>query len=64
MTRVLLCLLLGGCVQVLPVVDPHTDSVSCCIAVAEINRTTDATLQITNTATKGLSAKLGIRWKF
>lgn len=63
MIRILLCLLLGGCVQVLPVVDPHTDSVSCCIAVAEINRTTEATLQITKPAAN-LQVKFGVRAKF
>lgn len=64
MTRALLCLLLGGCVQVVPIFDQQTDSVSCCEAVAEFSRTTDGTVQIQNIATNGVSVKIGARWKF
>jgi hypothetical protein len=63
MIRTLLCLLLGGCMQVVPAVDPHTDAISCCLAVAELSRTTDATLQITKPAAN-LQVKLGFRSKF
>jgi len=67
MIRLALCLLLGGCttgIQVLPVVDQRTDAVSCCEAIVEVNRTTDGTLAIQNSETKGVSVKLGARLKF
>lgn len=58
----LLALLLSGCI-VLPVVDQRTDAVSCCLAVVEVNKTTDGTLQITKPA-ETLQVKIGARFKF
>jgi hypothetical protein len=62
-TRALLCLLLGGCVQVVPIVDQRTHSVSCCEALVEMNHTTDGSITITKPA-QNLEVKLGARWKF
>jgi len=67
MIRLALCLLLGGCttgIQVLPVVDQRTDAVSCCIAYVEAGKNTDGSIEIQNSETKGISIKLGARWKF
>lgn len=66
MTRALLCLMLGGCthIQVLPVVDQRTYAVSCCIAYIEAGKSTDGSIEVQNSETKGISVKLGAKWKF
>jgi hypothetical protein len=67
MIRIALCLLLGGCttgIQVLPVVDQKTQTVSCCIAYVESGKSTDGSIEVQNSTTKGVSVKLGARWKF
>jgi hypothetical protein len=63
MTRALLCLLLGGCVQVVPVVDSRTDTVACCQALIELNRTTDGYIAVTKPA-QNLEFKAGAHIKF
>ena len=59
---------LSGCtivehVQILPVVNPMTDDVSCCVAYAEIPPS--ARLSVTvNKGNDGVKVKLGAKWKF
>jgi hypothetical protein len=69
MIRAALCLLLSGCtvvehVQVLPVVNPRTLAVSCCIAYVEVGPTTKGSIEVQNSDAKGVSVKLGAKWRF
>ncbi|TDV39508.1 hypothetical protein C7405_101627 [Paraburkholderia caballeronis] len=72
MSRVLAAVLvaaLAGCtvvehVQVLPVVNPNTYDVSCCVAYAEIPPSTQLNLSITHSDAAGTKVKLGARWRF
>jgi hypothetical protein len=66
--RIALCLLLGGCgvvehVQVVPVIDQRTQALSCCIAYVE-GKSADGSIEVQNSEIKGVSVKLGARWKF
>lgn len=59
----LLALTLSGCVQILPVVNPMTDDVSCCIAYVELSKSTSGSLEVLKSPTHwSVSAK--IRTKF
>lgn len=61
--------LLSGCtvvehVQVLPVINPNTYDVSCCVAYAEIPPGTQLSLSVTHSDAAGTKVKLGARWRF
>lgn len=60
MIRSTLALLaLSGCVQVLPVVNPMTDDVSCCIAYVELSKSTSGSLEVLKSPTHwSVSAKV------
>jgi hypothetical protein len=69
MIRIALCLLLSGCtvvehVQVVPVINPKTYAVSCCQAYVEYSKTTQAFIEVQNSDAKGVSVKLGAKFKF
>jgi len=51
-------------VQVLPIVNPNTYDVSCCVAYAEVPPSTRLSLQATHSDLKGWSFKAGARWRF
>ncbi|PXW23426.1 hypothetical protein [Paraburkholderia caballeronis] len=60
---------LAGCtviehVQVLPIINPNTYDVSCCVAYAEIPPSTQLNLSITHSDAAGTKVKLGARWRF
>jgi hypothetical protein len=58
MIRIALCLLLGGCVQVLPAVD-QSMSVGCCIALIELSKTTNGSIEVQKSPTTwSVSAKV------
>jgi len=59
-------LTLAGCthVQVLPIVNPNTYDVSCCVAYAEIPPRTQLSLSITHSDATGTKVKAGARWRF
>jgi hypothetical protein len=58
MIRIALCLLLGGCVQVLPTVDQSLN-VGCCIAYWEMSRSTFGSIEVQKSpATWSVSAKV------
>ncbi|PVX86492.1 hypothetical protein [Paraburkholderia unamae] len=56
---------LGGCthVQVLPLINPDTHDISCCVAYAEIPPSTRMSVTVKKGST-GTSVKLGARWRF
>jgi len=59
---------LAGCtivehVQVLPIVNPNTYDVSCCVAYAEIPPSTRLSVTVKKSGA-GTSVKLGARWRF
>lgn len=67
MIRAVLCALLSGCtvvehVQVLPIINPMTEDVSCCVAYAEIPPSTHLTVQVSKSP--DLKVKLGAKWRF
>lgn len=67
MIRLALCLLLGGCtvaprVAVLPVINPMTESVDCCVAYAYIPPSTQLSVQVTKAP--DLKVKLGAKFRF
>jgi hypothetical protein len=61
----LAALLLGGCahVQVLPIINPNTYDVSCCVAYAEIPPSTQLSVSVKKGDT-GTTVKLGAHWRF
>lgn len=64
----LLTALLAGCtvvehVQVLPIVNPTTYDVSCCVAYAEIPPSTHLSLTVKK-GNEGTTVKLGSSWRF
>ncbi|NIF80125.1 hypothetical protein F3J20_22485 [Paraburkholderia sp. Cy-641] len=71
MTRLLSAFLvasLAGCtliehVQVLPILNPNTDDVSCCVAYAEILPSTRLSLSVSK-SNAGVKVKAGAKWKF
>lgn len=50
--------------QILPIVNPNTYDVSCCVAYAEVPPSTRLSVQATHSDLKGWAVKLGARWKF
>lgn len=64
MIRLALCLLLGGCgVVVLPVVNPATDDVSCCIAYWSLDKSTSGSLEVKKSETAwSVNSKLRIKF--
>ena|GEM_PF-4399271 len=71
MTRVLSALLvssLAGCtvfghVQILPILNPNLDDVSCCVAYAEIPPATHLSLSVSK-SNAGMKVKAGAKWKY
>ncbi|MFM0141710.1 hypothetical protein [Paraburkholderia sp. RL18-085-BIA-A] len=58
MIRIALCLLLGGCVQVLPTVDQSLN-VGCCIAYVELSKSTSGSIEVQKSPTNwSVSAKV------
>jgi hypothetical protein len=57
---------LAGCthVQVLPVFNPDTLDVECCVAYAEIPPSTNLSAKVTHSDEKGTEVKLGAKWRF
>lgn len=60
---------LTGCtvlehVQVVPVVNPKTYAVSCCKAYVEYSKTTQSSIEVQNSDAKGVSVKLGAKFRF
>jgi hypothetical protein len=60
-----LAFFLSGCtaVQVLPIVNPTTDDVSCCVVYAEIPPSTRASISVTK-SNAGAKVKLGTKFRF
>lgn len=59
---------LSGCtviahVQVLPVINPETDDVSCCVAYTEWPPSTQLSLSVKK-GNVGVNVKAGARWRF
>jgi hypothetical protein len=59
---------LAGCtvighVQILPIINPSTEDVSCCVAYAEIPPSTRLTLSVSK-SNAGVKVKAGAKWKF
>jgi hypothetical protein len=59
---------LAGCtviehVQILPIFNPTTDDVSCCVAYAEIPPSTRLSLSVSK-SNAGVKVKAGAQWKF
>ncbi|RAR51697.1 hypothetical protein C7401_13657 [Paraburkholderia unamae] len=61
----LAALTLAGCthVQVLPLINPDTHDISCCVAYAEIPPSTRMSVTVKKGST-GTSVKFGARWRF
>ncbi len=57
---------LSGCahVQVVPVINPDTLDVSCCVAYAEIPPSPRVSATVTYSDEKGAKVKLGAKWRF
>lgn len=72
MTRAVAALLgasLTGCtilhhMQLLPIVNPNTYDVSCCVVYAEIPPSTQLSLTVTHSGNAGTKVKAGARWHF
>jgi hypothetical protein len=62
MIRIALCLLLGGCVQVLPTID-QSMNVGCCIALIELSKTTNGSIEVQKSPTTW-SVSTKVRTKF
>ena len=65
----LAAIVLTGCttvehLQVLPIVNPNTYDVSCCVAYAEIPPSTQLSLSVTHSDASGTKVKAGARWRF
>lgn len=65
----LLAASLTGCTildraQLLPIVNPNTYDVSCCVAYAEIPPATQLSLTVTHSGNAGTKVKAGARWHF
>ncbi|WP_070108608.1 hypothetical protein [Burkholderia plantarii] len=61
--------LLSGCtaiehVQVLPVVNPNSYDVSCCVAYTEIPPSTRLSLTATHSDAAGVKVKASARWRY
>jgi hypothetical protein len=50
-------------VQILPIINPSTEDVSCCVAYAEIPPSTRLTLSVSK-SNAGVKVKAGAKWKF
>lgn len=64
----LLAALLASCtvvehVQVLPIVNPNTHDISCCVAYAEVPPSTRLSVTVKK-GDDGATVKLGARWRF
>lgn len=64
----LLASVLTGCtvvehVQVLPIINPNTDDVSCCVVYAEVPPSTRLSASVTKTDA-GTKVKLGAKFRF
>jgi hypothetical protein len=61
----LTALALAGCahVQVLPLINPDTHDISCCVVYAEIPPSTRLSVTVKQ-GSAGTSVKLGARWSF
>jgi hypothetical protein len=58
MIRIAICLLLGGCVQMLPTVDQSLN-VGCCIAYVEFSKSTSGSIEVQKKpSTWSVSAKV------
>ncbi len=51
-------------VEVLPVVNPNTFDVSCCVAYVEVPPSTQVSVQVTHSDDAGTKVKLGAHWRF
>jgi hypothetical protein len=63
MIRLAPCLLLCGCVAIVPVLNEKTQTASCCEALIAVDRSTDGYIAITKPA-ETLQIKIGAHWKF